>query len=101
MIVEIVGVDAKIPVQEEKELLFHQVNLGDGEAKVVVAPNSTVPSPVLVLGGRVVEVLSSENERSKEDPVNGASHALGNRRKTRFEPAEVDERRHQSGDLDM
>lgn len=101
MVVEVVGVDAEIPVEKEKELLLHEVDLGDGEAEVVVAPDGAVPGPVLVLGGRVVQVLGGKDERSQKDPVNGATHALGNGRETRFESAEVDQRRHERGDLHM
>lgn len=101
MVVEVVRVDAQIPVQEEEELLLHQVDFGDGKAKVVVAANGTVPGPVLVLGRRVVEVLGGEDERGQEDAVDGAAHALCDGRETRFESAQVDERGHEGGDLDM
>jgi tRNA-binding EMAP/Myf-like protein len=80
--VKILWVDAKVPVEEEEKLLLHEVDLGDGEAKVLVAADSTVPGPVLVLGRGVVEVLCSEDEGSQEDSVDGASHALGDRRET-------------------
>jgi hypothetical protein len=80
VVVEVVWVDAKIPIEEKEELLLHEVDLGDGKAKVLEAPNSTVPSPVLVLGRGVIEVLGGQNEGREEDPVDGAPHALGNRR---------------------
>lgn len=60
--VEILGVDAKVPVKEEKELLLHEVDFGDGETKVLIPANSSVPGPVLVLGRRVVEVLCRKDE---------------------------------------
>lgn len=80
VIVKILGVDAEIPVEEKEKLLLHKVDFGDGETKVLVPADSTVPSPVLVLGGRVVEVLCRKNESGEEDPVNGAAHTLGDRR---------------------
>lgn len=101
MVVKVVRVDAKIPVEEEEELLLHEVNLSDREAEVVVATDSTVAGPVLVLGGGVVEVLGGQDERSKEDAVGGALHALGDRRKAGPETGKVDQARHQSRDLDV
>ena len=101
VVVEILGVDAQVPVQEEEKLLLHEVDLGDGEAKVFVATDSTVPSPVLVLGRRVVEVLRGKDERGQEDAVHSAPHTLRDRREARLEPAEVDKGTHQGGDLDM
>ena len=83
MVVEILRVDAEIPVKEEQQLLLHKVDLGDGEAKVLVAADSAVPGPVLVLGRGVIEVLGCKDERGEEDAVNCASHALGDGRKTR------------------
>lgn len=101
VVVKILGVDAEVPVEEEEELLLHEVDLGDGEAEVVVAAHSAVASPVLVLWGRVVEVLGGKDEGSKEDAVGGALHALGDRRKTGPEAGEIDQAGHQSGDLDV
>lgn len=83
MVVEILRVDAEIPVEEEQQLLLHEVDLGDGEAKVLVAANSAVPGPVLVLGRGVIEVLSCKDERGEKDAVDSASHALGDGRETR------------------
>ena len=74
--VQILRSDAEVPVQEEEELLFHQVDFCDGEAKSFVAADCRVSSPVFVLGRRVVEVLGSEDEGGKKDPVNGATHAF-------------------------
>lgn len=34
---------------------------------------------MLVLWRAVVQILGCENERSEEDPVDSATHALGNR----------------------
>jgi len=81
VIVEVLGVNAKVPVKKEEELLLHEVDFSDGESKVFVATDGSVPGPVLVLWGRVIEVLSSKDQRSQEDPVDGAAHALGNGRK--------------------
>ena len=50
VVVEILRVDAEVPVKKEEQLLLHEVDLCDGEAKVVVAADRAVASPVLVLG---------------------------------------------------
>jgi hypothetical protein len=42
--------NVEIPVEKAKKLLLHKVDFGDAEAKVVVAANRGVTSPVLVLG---------------------------------------------------
>lgn len=54
----------EIPVEEEKHLLLHKVDLSDGEPKARIAFNSSVSSPVLVLGRRIVEILSSQDQSS-------------------------------------
>ena len=84
----------EIPVEEAKKLLLHKVDLGDAEAEVVVTTDRGVASPVLVLGRGVVEVLCRENERSEEDTVDGAAHALCDRRKTLCQAVEVDQGSH-------
>jgi len=84
----------KIPVEEAKKLLLHEVDFGDAEAEVVVTTDRGVASPVLVLGRGVVEVLCRENERSEEDTVDGAAHALCDRRKTLCQAVEVDQGSH-------
>lgn len=89
-----------LPVQQKEQLTFHQVHLGQRETKVI-SLHSSVPSPVLVLGAGVVQVLSGEDQRSKEDPVDGATHALGHGRQTGTQAAEVDEGAHERGDLDL
>jgi hypothetical protein len=91
----------EVPVEETKELLLHEVDFGDAEAKVVVAADGGVTGPVLVLGRGVVEVLCREDERGEEDAVDGAAHALCNRRKTLCQAVEVDERSHESWYLDV
>lgn len=50
VVVKVLGVNAEVPVKKEEQLLLHEVDLGDGEAEVVVTANSAVASPVLVLG---------------------------------------------------
>lgn len=99
--VEILRIDAEVPVKQEKELLLHEVDFGDGEPKVLETPDSGVPRPVLVLGRRVVEVLRRKDERGQEDPVNSTSHALGNRGQANLQPREIYERGHEGRDLDM
>lgn len=81
--------DTSLPIQQEEQLTFHQVDLGQREAKSFESLHSGVTSPVLVLGARVIQVLGGENERGEEDPVDGASHALGNRWQTGPETAQV------------
>lgn len=79
--VEIFGSNSQVPVEEVEQLLLHEVDFGDGKAKVGEVADGCVASPVLVLWRRVVEVLGRENERGKEDTVNSTSHALGYWRK--------------------
>lgn len=74
--VEIGLCDAQIPAEQVQELLLHQVDFGQAEAEAVVAADSGVAGPVLVLRGGVVKVLGGENEGSEEDTVDGAAHAL-------------------------
>lgn len=99
--VEVVLVDTEVKVQQSQELALHQVDLGVGEAEVGVALDGSVACPVLVLGGRIVEVLGRENQRREEDAVSGALHALGGGGKTLLETTEVDQSRHEGGNLDM
>ena len=69
----------QVPVEKVEELLLHQVDLGDREAKVLVPSDGGVPRPVLVLRRRVVKILSREDERGQEDPMHGTAHTLGHR----------------------
>ena len=78
MIVKIILSDSEIPVEQAKQLLLHQVDFGQAEAEAVKPTNSSVSSPMLVLWRRVVEVLSGEDERCKENAVGCALHALRN-----------------------
>lgn len=77
---EILICDSQIPVKEEEELLFHQVNFCDGEAEAVEAFHRRIPSPVFVLGRAVIQVLGREDERGEEDAVDSATHSFGHRR---------------------
>lgn len=54
MEVEIFGSDSQVPVEEVEELLLHEVDFGDGEAKVGEVADGSVTCPVLVLWRRVV-----------------------------------------------
>src|ERR1700712_4063269 len=65
--VEIFWSDSQVPVEEVEQLLLHEVDFGDGKAKVGEVANGCVASPVLVLWRRVVEVLGREDKRGKED----------------------------------
>ena len=47
--VEVFGGDSEVPVEEEEELLLHEVDLTVGEAKVWEPGHSGVARPVLVL----------------------------------------------------
>jgi hypothetical protein len=40
MVVEILRVDAKVPVEEEKQLLLYEVDFSDREAEALVAADS-------------------------------------------------------------
>lgn len=69
-VLERVGlVKAEIVVQEEEELFLHQVDLGRIE-------QLGKGSPVLVLGGRVVEVLRCGDQGGEENTVPRAWHPL-------------------------
>ena len=80
VLVQVVRVDPQIPVEQEQQLLLHQVYLRQGETEVLEAPHHAVAGPMLILRRRVIQVLSREDERREEDAVNRASHALGHRR---------------------
>jgi hypothetical protein len=97
--VEIILADDKIPVEKIEELLLHKVDLDEVEAEAFKAFDSSVASPVLVLGRRVIERLGGEDESGKEDAVGSATHAFSDRRKTLLQTTEVDEGGHESGNL--
>lgn len=54
--------DAQVPIKEEEELAFHEVDLWEGEPEAFESLHCGVTGPVFVLGARVVEVLSGEDE---------------------------------------
>lgn len=93
--VEVLRSHSEVPVEQEQQLLLHEVHLVQGEQV------HGVLGPVLVLWRRVVEVLGGHDERGQEDAVGGAGHALGQRRQRRSQSGEVDQRGHQSGGLDV
>jgi hypothetical protein len=101
MFVEVLVADAEVPVEEEEELLLHEVDLSDREAEVVVAADERIPGPVLVLWGAVVQVLCSKDERGQEDSVSCAAHALCDLGESLAQTVQVDERGHEGWDLDM
>lgn len=76
--------DSKVVIQEIQQLLLHQVNFG-------LTKHLGISTPMLILGGRIVEVFSGDDECSKEDSVSGTWHSLGYFGKTVSEPFEVDE----------
>ena len=89
--VEVLGQDAEIPVEEEQQLFLHEIDFREGEAEAFVSADGRVSRPVLVLGGRVVEVLGRQDEGRQEDAVHGAAHALGDGWEARLQSREVDE----------
>ncbi len=99
--VEIFGVDSKVPIEEEKELFFHQIHFGDGESEAVKAFDGGVACPVFVLGRRVVEILRREDEGGQEDAVDGAAHTFGDGWKPLLEAREVHQRGHQGRNLNV
>lgn len=68
---DLIFVDSQVVVEQVEQLLLHQVDFGLRE-------HLRVAAPVLVLGGRVVEVLGSDDEGGEEDSVSSARHTLGN-----------------------
>lgn len=100
MSVKVLLTDNEVPLEKVEELLLHEVDLSQAEAEALVTLDSSVASPVLVLGGRVVERLCGEDKRSEEDAVDSAAHALGDRWEPLLETAEVDKGSHESWNLD-
>lgn len=81
-------IEAKVVVQEEKQLLLHQVDFRARE-------DDGVGCPVLILRRRVVEVLGADNERGKEDAMLRRPIPLGRHRQLAAQPLQIDERREQ------
>lgn len=63
----LVLVEAKIIVEQEEKLLFHEVYLGEIEKR-------GVSRPMLVFGRRVVEILCSDDESGQEDAMSRTRH---------------------------
>ena len=76
---QIILSDPQIEVKKKQQLSFHQVHLSQREPKAFETLDCCVSGPMFVLRARVVQVLCSENERSKEDPVHRAPHTLSDR----------------------
>jgi len=68
---ELVLLDAEVVVEEVKQLLLHEVDLGEGEEPGVFLP-------VHVLWAGIVEVLCGADEDGEEDSVTSALHASRN-----------------------
>lgn len=77
MEVEIILGDPQVPIEKTEQLLLHEVDLRQAEAEAVVAANGSIPSPVLVLRRRIVQVLRCQDERGEEDAMSRALHAFG------------------------
>jgi len=60
--------DSKLIIQEEQELLLHEIDFGERKVSAVLLP-------MHVLWGRVVEVFGSTDEDGKEYSMTGALHA--------------------------
>lgn len=97
--VKVLFSDTKVPLKQSKKLLLHEVDLGQAEAKIIETADGSVSCPVLVLWGRVVEILCSKDKRCKEDAVRSTFHSLCNWRQALLESGQVDKRSHQGGDL--
>ena len=98
---EILLLDASLPVKQEEQLAFHEVDFGHGEAKPVIPLDDGVPRPVLVFGTGVVEVLRGQDQAGEEDAVDGAAHALCNGRQTGTQPGQVHQGGHEGGRLHL
>lgn len=49
MIVKVLWVNAKIPVEEEEKLFLHKIDFGEREAEAFVAFDGSIAGPVLIL----------------------------------------------------
>lgn len=107
--VKILLLNPQIPAEQAKQLPLHLVDLCSAEREVgndaatVIGDDGyiCVPGPVLVLGRAVVQVLSGQNQSGQEDAMRSATAASGVRLQASLESGEVDQGRHQSGDLDV
>jgi hypothetical protein len=98
---EVLLSDEQVPVEEEEELAFHEIDLGEREAKIVVSPHCGITGPMFVFGAGVIKLLGGKYERSKENAVDSAAHALGDWRQTRTQTTEIDQTAHESGYLHL
>ena len=69
VMVQVIFRHTHVPVEKEEKLFLHEINFGCAEAKVLKSRYPCVPRPVLVLGGRVIEILGCEDQGSKKDAV--------------------------------
>ena len=81
--------DPGLPVQQEEQLAFHEVDFRQREAEPVVALDGGVAGPVLVLRAGVVEVLRGQDQAGQEDAVDGASHSLGHGGQPGSQPGQI------------
>lgn len=87
-------VDCQVVVEQEQELFLHQVDFRLRE-------HLGVPAPMLVLWGRVVEVLGGDDEGGKEDSVSGARHSFGDFGKSVSKSFEIHEGGEEGRHLDV
>lgn len=73
---EILLSHTSLPVEQNEQLTLHQIHLRQREAKPIVPLHYSVPSPVYVVGARVIQTLSRENKRGQEDSVASTTLAL-------------------------
>lgn len=99
MLIQVLLGDSQIPIQQEQELLLHQVHFRQRKPKSIKAAHDAVPSPMLVLWRGIVQVLGGKDERCEEYTVDRAAHALCYGWKAFLESLEVDQAGHQSGNL--
>lgn len=69
--------DSQIPVQEEEELLFHEVNFCDREAETLEAFHRRIPSPVFIFGRAVIQIFGRKDERGEKNAMDSATHSFG------------------------
>lgn len=97
--IEIFVSDSKVPIQQVQQLFFHQIHLVHRESKLFVSSHRRVACPMLVLRGRVVEILGGQDERGQKDAMNGAPHSLGYLGQPLSQAGQINQRGHQGRDL--
>lgn len=71
-VVEVFLSESKIEVEKLEELLLHKIDFGGAEAEVVTRSlHVSIPGPMLVLGGDIVNVFRGEDEAGEENAVRG------------------------------